>query len=464
MENTTKISVSAVTHIGTACAENDDRLYANGKFTSPGFADYSQISLEVNDEKCLFAISDGMEDEDSGISLISDLGKYHQRIRKSSKDILVKLDDLVLCVEQASNLLHSASLGESGFKERKTAFAGLLINDGRIAAVNMGNCKIYKLEGDSFKPLVNEYKRAERLLKMGIISEGQAEKLYEQSFTDEGSIIVRRSEIDDVKEATVYLLCSRGLTDAVSEDAIYDILASNKNPDEAASLLVHQAVKNESADNVTAMVIHIDQADGMEIEIPGVRNVRSKNVKTDKYVKNQKTRRSRAEEDDDEENESANIGNIIATIVLIALVAIVVMGGYKLWSRNREAQKEKDTPAYATTQDNSPEDESKQPSEGIDDIMNGDTDADDTNEDQDEKFDQNVQEGNDAAKPDASEDSELVGPDGTTYTVKSGDMLMNISKKFYGDESKYKLIMEANNITDPNKIKIGQVLKIPPLK
>lgn len=461
MENTTKISVSAVTHIGAACIENDDRLYANGRFINPSHADYSQISLDINEEKCLFAISDGMEDGASGISLISDLGKYHQRIKNSSKDILVKLDDLVLCVEQASNLLHSASLGENDFKERKTAFAGILINDGRIAAANLGNCRIYKLEGDTFKLLVNDYKRAERLLKMGIISNEQAEKLYEQSSLDEGSATVKRSDINYVKDGTVYLLCSSGLTDAVSEDAIYDILASNSNPDEAADLLVSQAIKNEGADNITAMVLRIDRAENGENEIPGVRNVQSRSKKSVKYKKRQKSGRSKEQEDD--EKEPVNVGNIIATIVLVALIAVVVLVGYKLWSRNRNPQQENNPASVAASQENSQEgeeDESKPSAEGIDGIVNGETDTANSDDTQD------LQENNNdtAVNTDTSEDTDLVGPDGTTYTIEPGDMLMKISKKFYGDENKYKLIMEANNITDPNKIQVGQVLKIPPLK
>ena len=61
-------------------------------------------------------------------------------------------------------------------------------------------------------------------------------------------------------------------------------------------------------------------------------------------------------------------------------------------------------------------------------------------------------------------DEYIVGPDGTTYVVKPGDMLMKIAKNFYGDESKYVLIMEANNIQDPDKIFVGQELKIPPIR
>ena len=58
-----------------------------------------------------------------------------------------------------------------------------------------------------------------------------------------------------------------------------------------------------------------------------------------------------------------------------------------------------------------------------------------------------------------------------TYTVKKGDCLWNIAKKFYGDGSKYKKIYEANkDLIDgrnkgtglsPYTIYTGQVFKIP---
>ena len=51
----------------------------------------------------------------------------------------------------------------------------------------------------------------------------------------------------------------------------------------------------------------------------------------------------------------------------------------------------------------------------------------------------------------------------TTYTVKKGDTLWNIAKKFYGNGSKYTKIFEANKdkIGNPNLIYPNQVLVIP---
>ena len=50
-----------------------------------------------------------------------------------------------------------------------------------------------------------------------------------------------------------------------------------------------------------------------------------------------------------------------------------------------------------------------------------------------------------------------------TYTVKAGDTLSKIAKDLLGSANSYMAIFEANRdqLTDPDKIKPGQVLKIP---
>jgi nucleoid-associated protein YgaU len=54
-------------------------------------------------------------------------------------------------------------------------------------------------------------------------------------------------------------------------------------------------------------------------------------------------------------------------------------------------------------------------------------------------------------------------PAGATYTVKPGDTLSKIAKEQLGDATAYMKIFEVNKsiLTDPDKIKPGQVLTIP---
>ena len=52
---------------------------------------------------------------------------------------------------------------------------------------------------------------------------------------------------------------------------------------------------------------------------------------------------------------------------------------------------------------------------------------------------------------------------GQTYTVKPGDTLSKIAKELLGDADAYMTIFNANKdqLSDPDKIKPGQVLKVP---
>lgn len=55
------------------------------------------------------------------------------------------------------------------------------------------------------------------------------------------------------------------------------------------------------------------------------------------------------------------------------------------------------------------------------------------------------------------------GAAGRTYTVKPGDTLSKIAREHLGDANAYPKIFEANRdqLSDPDKIKPGQVLRLP---
>lgn len=456
MGNAVKVSFSAVTHAGTSYTVNNDRIYANGRFIHPSAADYAQISLEMVDTRFFFALSGQMEDDESGVSLISDLKKFHQKASASSKGINVKLDDLVQVVEQASNLIHSLSLGDNDFGDRKPSFSGILIEDGHIAAVSLGSYRIYKLEGDTFKLFVNDYKRAERLLKMGIISDEQAELLTKQqkAAMEEARTTVKKSDIYPIRTGTTYLICSTGLSDSVDEDTIYDILASGAEPDEAAEELVAEALKKEPDEAVSAMVIRIEDANeqyGYDDDMVRPMQNRAPSVRVQpRYSGNTPARRRQIPVD---------VGKIAAILVLVVLATAVILGGYKLWqmlSPQAKVPVEDSVPA-----NNGTEGEDSTPADDTPDGQEQDDDLEPADEPDDAEGDETGQPGTPSGGN--SGDSYEIGPDGTTYIVKPGDMLMAIAKKFYGDESKYVLIMKANNIEDPNKIYVNQELKIPPL-
>ena len=55
------------------------------------------------------------------------------------------------------------------------------------------------------------------------------------------------------------------------------------------------------------------------------------------------------------------------------------------------------------------------------------------------------------------------GGAGQAYTIQPGENLSKVSQYFYGSANHYKTIAEANGIADPDKIRAGQQINIPPL-
>lgn len=433
-----KLSYSAVSHIGELKSVNDDRIYASGKFTGIRDMDNVQLSFEGDDNQFIFAVSEGMESDEeidsTPISINNDLQKFQKKIKNSIKDIQSKHEEMFDCIEQLNNILYSLTIGNENKKEHKPSFAGLLIDGGKAAAINLGTCRAYKLEPDSLRSIVNDYKRTERLLKMGIITDEQAEFLSSQpgALRSDSLTQVKKSEVFKLKENDIILICSNGLIESVQEDFIHEILSSNEGTDEIAGRLVRKAVENGAKDNVTAAVIRILRADEENSASKSVsHNLTGRLNKLASNVGNKKIDSSR----------------LISTVVMLIVAAAVIFGTYSLimslMSDNRTSSADTGIKTGESNTDSSQTADSE-------DTYASDADSEATVETQVTDADGNTV---------TSESTE--SGTATTYTVKSGDSLYTISQKFYGTTQKYKVIMEANKLTDPNKIKIGQVLNIP---
>ncbi len=88
--------------------------------------------------------------------------------------------------------------------------------------------------------------------------------------------------------------------------------------------------------------------------------------------------------------------------------------------------------------------------------------ADGTSSDtSDEEAEKAIDEAADSDEKQADEDSS--SEETEFYTIASGDTLSKLAKRYYGDAGKYTVIFDANLevIKDPDKIYVGQTIRIP---
>lgn len=453
MAKTVKISFSAVSHIGSAKETNTNRIYANGRFNDSFENENLRLALEASGQQFLFALSDGMEINDfktnTRISITNELKRLKQKAKyNADKEIQYRVSELADVVEQTSNLIHSLSVSsEDGqdVDENKPSFAGLFIENGKGAIIKFGSCSIYKLEDDMLKALANEHKKAERLLKMGIINDEQAEIILSKQEEEEGNSedIDKKTEIYDLRSGDTFLICSKGITDAVSEDTMSDIVTSNSNIDEAAAMLVREAISNFASDNLTAVLVKVEEATGEsgQVSVPSAAASTRRRLYAQSGRVHVATRKRRP-----------NYSRMLSMSIILLISVAIIFGAFTIWKNLRNnaqgALADGGGKTVAGDIDNTRGDDN-------DDL---DIDSDDTTGGAEggEGTSGTAPAGQSGGNGAQSSISEI------TYTVKAGDNLMAISRKFYGDPNKYRLIMEANKLENPDKIYVGQSLKIPP--
>jgi protein phosphatase len=153
-----------------------------------------------------------------------------------------------------------------------TTFSGLMVTGDLISAAHIGDSRIYLSNKNGLKQISKDHTFVQRLIDTGRITE-------EEALTHPRRNVLMRvlgdvelkPEIDtETFKAQVgdrWMICSDGLCGVVPADIIANILA-NKTSDveEAAELLVYEALEHGAPDNVTVVVFDVvDESTSVEV-------------------------------------------------------------------------------------------------------------------------------------------------------------------------------------------------------
>lgn len=447
----TKVNASVITYRRKVSDGYNDTFYMNGRFINEVDTESVQASIEGSSSEFIFAVSSGMIEDppkkNLSISITKELKKFQENSHGNSKDINTRIGELKERVSETDNLVHSLSIGSAGEKNGKTSFAGLIIHQGKAGIVNSGRSRIYLLRGGTIKQLPVDYRKADRLLKAGIITSEQADELIEHlaMTSDESKVQAKKEEIISIEPGDMFLLCTGRLADTVNDDVFGEIFTSHSESSIICSTMAKEALKKDVAGDITVMAVKVDGVDGNYTEDDDNDNDNEvEKAYTTSSIDNNMKRVSR--------NRIAR--KIVPVIVSFLLFAGVVFGAYKLLDRiGREGLDEVLIPSAGDAISGT-----------NDDIAAGEDDGNSVNNGNEETTDTagDSQGGQGVSEPsEGDSDSDNDGEEPVYYTVESGDNLGKISMKYYNTPDKYKLIMDANGIKNPNQLQIGQKLLIP---
>lgn len=265
--NTIKYTAAVSVDKGLIRNNNEDNFYFNGVILSEDKRDNSNtFAANPSENVQLYGVFDGMGGEAMGeeASLIAAqvLERTHKKIISGNLDYKKE----ILSAVNSANIKICKKIIDSGEKRIGSTFSTLVIDDDTARVFNVGDSRVYLLRNGELKQISEDDTTAQRMVNMGMLSADAAKthkdrhKLTQHLgiFKDEMIIEPHISHSIEIKKDDIFLMCSDGLTDMLTDDEICMILNSGKSCKEICERLVKKALNNGGKDNVTTLVIRAE--------------------------------------------------------------------------------------------------------------------------------------------------------------------------------------------------------------
>ncbi len=260
----------AVTDVGRIRDNNEDNFVLFDTYKNDNslqhFESEKECMLETGDELYFAAVLDGVGGVDNGeiASLIGAKGfTADHRIEELSdiKQQILSINDDV-CRNMTEN------------KRRMGAtVAAIYFKDGEAVSANLGDSRCYLYRNSELKLLSHDHSKGQALVDDGTMSEVEARNSkYWHVITKCLGVYPGETEMEPYIEGPFricpgdrFLICSDGLTDPLYDDRLNEILYDAKALGtpliDLAKDLVEEALDAGGRDNVTVVLVDIDDED-----------------------------------------------------------------------------------------------------------------------------------------------------------------------------------------------------------
>ena len=210
----------------------------------------------------LFFVADGMGGHAGG-DIASAITSQRVALTDSKYDTVEEaIESLKAGVIEANSMLTGTVVEHPELQGMGTTFSGLLVHGSQIITAHIGDSRIYRMRSGQVEQITKDHTFVQKLVDLGRITEEEA------LVHPRRSVLMRvlgdvqgDPELDialyDALPGDRWMVCSDGLSGAVPDDVMANILASSVPTEEAAELLVGEALEHGAPDNVTVVITDI---------------------------------------------------------------------------------------------------------------------------------------------------------------------------------------------------------------
>jgi len=245
------------------CQGNDIRYLENDR----------EHREQCSGDGLLLAVCDGMGGHEHGQVASTTAARVMAKLHRpgSPKD---PPRSLIKYIQESHRQLYWRARDNGPVKMGTTLTVCWILNGNAVWA-QVGDSRLYLFRNDNLIRLTPEHTRNEFARRDGREPSPDGDHLCQtfiygsRGIGDNTSLRLELgfdSGSEPLLRDDMLLLCSDGLSGALDDVDIADVLRRESNPDSAAEALLHTAIAHGSTDNVTALIIRVDEAPEVSLD------------------------------------------------------------------------------------------------------------------------------------------------------------------------------------------------------
>jgi protein phosphatase len=240
--------------------------------------DNNEDSVLVNPEFGLYLVADGMGGHAAGevasrLALESvesffinntDISDAKMsKLMSFPPDLSLPAKKLLYSIMESNNVILKEVEKKPELRGMGTTIVALHPAENEILLGHVGDSRVYRVRRGRMRRMTEDHSLFERELKKNVHTRSEIDSMPERDSLTRALGHMPKATVD-LNYATprandIFILCSDGLTDMVSEEGILDIVAGYSDDIRTAGeLLLHTALKNGGVDNISIILVKVE--------------------------------------------------------------------------------------------------------------------------------------------------------------------------------------------------------------
>lgn len=216
----------------------------------------------------LFVVADGMGGHNGGdVASRRAVATFCAYIQKSAAAPDGWLDLLVAAAGEANRIVFRDSIADPALSGMGTTLTACVIGGGKCEVVHIGDSRAYMITADRITQLTNDHSYVNEMVKAGQLTPSQAREHPKRNILTRvlgtGPDMDADGYVRALTPNATILLCSDGLTNMLTDEAIGDAAAADMDITARVRLLIDEANRHGGLDNISVVLIDTTDETGL---------------------------------------------------------------------------------------------------------------------------------------------------------------------------------------------------------